>query len=103
MEQIKGTIYKITSLKTNDLYLGYTITKLGTVLSKLKQKYNRYIKDIENGGAYYNKVFEIIKYKDVKIEIIKEYQINDRTELTDKFYQYIQENNINNYNKVNYK
>lgn len=103
MEQMNGSIYKITSSKTNDIYLGYTINKLSIILSKLKQKYNKYIKNIENGGVYYDKVFEIIKFKDVKIELIKQYHINEKTELIYKFDEYIRLNNINNYIQVNHK
>jgi len=82
---INGKIYKLTSDKTNDVYIGSTIQRLCNRKAKHKYDYKRYLK----GECNYTKSYELIKYDDCKIELIINYPCKDRKELETKEGEYI--------------
>ena len=84
-----GKIYKLTSKQTDNIYIGSTIQTLTRRL--LQHKY-----DIKRG--YNNSSKEILKYDDVRIELIEEYPCNIKKELHTRERYYI-ENTPNTINK----
>jgi len=83
-----GFIYKITD-GTLDYY-GSTDRAINTRLTEHKQKYKLYL----NGKYNYVSSFEIIKngHVDIKIELIEEFNYNDKNELLNKEKEYILNN-----------
>lgn len=77
---ISGTIYKITSTTTPNIYIGSTTKTLSHRLSQHKADYNRYLKGTYN----YVTSFEIIKGGDYKIECIEQYECETPKELSDR-------------------
>jgi uncharacterized protein YbaP (TraB family) len=70
-------IYKISSPQCEKFYIGSTIVTLKERLSKHKADYKRYIKNIKG----YITSFEIIKFDDCIIELIKDVKCENRKEL----------------------
>ena len=66
MELVTGKIYIIKSMQTNNIYIGSTIRNLKTRLIEHKSKYKT-----SNNKEHYSS-FEILKYDDCYIELIKE-------------------------------
>lgn len=73
----KGKIYCIRSFKTDDIYIGSTTQTLAQRLGKHKGSYKYYLKN----NKYYISSFEILKYDDYYIELIKLYPCSCREEL----------------------
>lgn len=82
-------IYKITSLQTEKIYIGSTIQSLGKRLSSHKTQYKRFLL----GNKNYLSSFEIIKYLDPRIELIKKCSCNSRKELLLEELKEIRNNN----------
>jgi hypothetical protein len=77
--KLSGIVYKIISNKTEKIYIGSTLQTLEKRLSKHEYGYKLWI---ESGfEKHYCTSYEILKYKDHKIVLIKQININDRTEL----------------------
>ena len=72
-----GKIYKLTSSETTDIYIGSTTQPLCKRLQEHKCDYNLYLK----GKFCYVSSYELVKYVDCKIELIKEYPCNNKNEL----------------------
>jgi hypothetical protein len=72
-----GKIYKLTSSETTDIYIGSTIQPLCKRLKQHKHTYKRYLK----GKYNYVYSYELSKYVDCKIELIKEYPCDNKHEL----------------------
>ena len=67
-EAKRGYIYSIKSFQTDKIYIGSTIQKMYKRFSKHKHNYKEYLKEKTN----YTSSFEIIKYNDCYVELIKE-------------------------------
>ena len=78
-----GKIYKIFSYSTTDIYVGSTCDLL---CNRLKQHKYQFKKNKE-----YVSSFEILKYDDVKIELIVNYPCNSKEELTREEGKHIRE------------
>lgn len=72
-----GKIYKITSPQSDKFYIGSTINDIRIRLSKHKNNYKNYL----NGKYCYVSSFEVIKYDDCIIELLKEVKCESKTEL----------------------
>ena len=85
-------IYKITSSKTDKIYIGSTIQPLKERLSKHKTDYKGWLK------GKYAKVtsYDIIQYDDCKIELIKNFPCESKKSLEREEGKYIRENNCVN-------
>lgn len=64
-----GKIYKLISSQTNDIYIGSTIQELTDRLYNHKYDYK---------NSHYRTSFEIVKYDDVQIELIENYQTTSK-------------------------
>jgi hypothetical protein len=71
-------IYKISSSQIDKFYIGSTIKTLKARLSKHKADYKIYL---EKGIGNCMTSFEIVKFEDAKIELIKEIKCENRKEL----------------------
>jgi hypothetical protein len=95
------------SLRTHNnpklLYFNYTTQPLYKRLSYYKSRYKRYINNHDN----YIIAFEIIKYKDVYIELEQQIQIDkdgkNKDVLNGILNKYIRENDCINKNKIQYE
>ena len=84
-----GKIYMITSEKTGLVYYGSTAEKyLSQRLGKHLSQYKQYL----NGKYHYNSSFELLKCEDYKMELIKDFPCNNKTQLTTEEGKYIREN-----------
>lgn len=93
---LSGNIYKIISNKTDKIYIGSTLQTLEKRLSKHEDGYKLWI---DSGfEKYYCTSYEILKYGDHKIVLIKQINFQDRSELF-KLEGYYQLDNY--YNCVN--
>ena len=81
-------IYKITSPHCNKFYIGSTTMTLKRRLSNHKAKYNIYIK---KGIGSCMASFEIVKFDDCIIELIKDVKCENRQELLRIEGEYIKE------------
>jgi len=83
----KGNIYKIVSDSTDKIYIGSTVKSLEERLEEHENNYEFWFnKEFKSG---YVSSFEILKYGDYKIILIKQINIRDRFELfkLEGFYQ----------------
>ena len=83
----KGKIYKLVSNHSDDVYYGSTINPLYKRLGAHKSAYMRYNND---GKGSYVSSFEIVKYDDVKIILVKEYSCENKHQLERKERKYIE-------------
>ena len=90
MYQSTGRIYIIKSKQTEDVYYGSTFKSLEEIFKKLNRDYKRYKKNLEEKGKHLS--FEILKYDDVWIELVKEYQNITKHLLLDNLSDIIKEN-----------
>lgn len=72
-----GYIYKIISNQTDKIYIGSTIRDLNERMREHKNKYKQYLND----KYCYVTSYDIVKFDDAKIELIKEVIFSDRKEL----------------------
>jgi hypothetical protein len=75
-----GKIYKITSPSTDKIYIGSTTKKLDERLRKHKYDYKGFL----NKKHHNVTSFEIIKYDDAKIELVKSVFCSNKKELEQK-------------------
>lgn len=75
----QGKIYKLTSKKTDKIYIGSTIQKLSRRLNKHISDWNQYKKGNTKKGETTS--FEILKNGSYKIKLIEDYSCNNRNEL----------------------
>lgn len=68
-----GYVYKIYSFQTDDIYIGSTIVKLSTRMSKHRSDFKC--------GRNYCSCFELVKYPDAKIELLKIVEYTELVEL----------------------
>lgn len=85
-----GYIYKLTSPKTDIIYIGSTVQKLSVRLSKHKHDYKRYL----NKKYNYVSSFQVVKYDDAKIELIEQFEYDNRKDLLNLEGMYIIRNNL---------
>ena len=88
----KGKIYCIRSYQTDMVYVGSTIQSLSRRLVEHRNGYKRYL----NGKYNYVSSFEILKYEDCYIELIKLYPCSCKSELDREEGKYIRELNCVN-------
>jgi len=84
-----GKIYKITSSKTDKIYIGSTCLPLEQRLSIHKSSYKVFL----NGKRRNVSSFEIVKYEDCNIILIEEIQYETNNQLLDRERFYIETNN----------
>jgi len=70
-------IYKISSSQCNKFYIGSTIQTLNKRLSAHKTNYKSY----EKGIRHYTTSYEVVKYDDAIIELIKDVKCENRKQL----------------------
>ena len=73
----KGKIYCIRSFQTDKVYVGSTVETLSSRMSKHRYCYKKFL----NGKFHYISSFEILKYDDCYIELIKSCSCSSRSEL----------------------
>ena len=83
----KGKIYCIRSFQTDKIYIGSTTQTLAQRLGLHRKDYKRYLK----GKANYTSSFELLKYDDYYIELIKLYPRSCKAELVAEEGHYIRE------------
>lgn len=88
----KGKIYCIRSLQTDKVYVGSTVETLSSRMSKHRYCYKKFL----NSSEKYCSSFEILKYEDAYIELIKLYPCSCKSELEREEGQYIREMNCVN-------
>jgi hypothetical protein len=87
LNYFKGNVYKIISSSTDKIYIGSTIKTIEKRLSEHENGYRAWIdSDFEHS---YCTSYEILKYGDYNIILIKQINIRDRDELfkLEGFYQ----------------
>lgn len=90
-----GKIYKITSEKSGLVYYGSTSEYyLCQRLSGHRSQYKNYL----NGKGKYNSSFELLKCEDYKMELIKNFPCNNKTQLTTEEGKYVINNQCININ-----
>ena len=82
----KGKIYKLVSNHTDDIYIGSTCDLLPKRLYQHKHSYESY----KYGKRNYISSFEICKYDDVRILLMKEYPCENKQQLERKEGKYQQ-------------
>jgi hypothetical protein len=84
---IKARIYKITSPKTDKVYIGSTTKTIEQRLRKHKTNYNSYL----NGTMPKNITsYEIIKHGDAIVELLEEKEFKDKKEMFERERFYIE-------------
>ena len=73
----QGKIYTIRSYKSDEVYVGSTTQTLSLRMSKHRTGYKLFM----NGTSKYVSSYEILKFDDAYIELIKYYPCNSKTEL----------------------
>ncbi len=102
MEEVKetrsGFIYKISSPQTDKVYIGSTTYSIKDRLSKHKNQYKRY----QNVKDHYVSSFEIVKYDDVKIELIEEIEYVNKKQLfeREKYFMETIQNVVNKHRPI---
>ena len=76
MSSFTGRVYKLISSHTDEIYIGSTEASLSNRLNRHKCDYKNYI----NGKKNYISSYEILKYADVKIELIHEGEFSTKRE-----------------------
>jgi hypothetical protein len=74
---MKGLIYKIVSDSTDKVYIGSTTQTLQKRLKRHKSSYKGYLKY----NNEYISSYELVKYKNCKIELLEEIEFTDKREL----------------------
>lgn len=74
---MKGLIYKIVSDSTDKVYIGSTTKTLQERLQGHKYDYKGYLK----WNNEYISSYELVKYKNCKIELLEEMEFTDKREL----------------------
>ena len=82
-----GKVYKIWSPSTEQIYIGSTTQRLSKRLSSHLNQYKR----CKDGIGNYVSSFEILKYDDYKIELIKECPCENKEQLHKLEGEYIRE------------
>ena len=72
----ESKIYAIRSHQTNDVYIGSTVERLSARMSKHRYDYKKH-----NTGRNYVSSFEILKYEDAYIELIKNLECISKDQL----------------------
>ncbi len=75
-----GRIYKISSLQTDNVYIGSTKNDIEKRLKQHKWDYNKFL----NNKSHYTTSFEIIKYNDAIIELLEEIEYDDKKKLYER-------------------
>lgn len=88
----KGKIYILRSLKTDNVYVGSTVQTLNDRISGHRTDYRRHLE----GKKQYLSSFEIMKYNDAFIELIKDFPCENIKQLIEA-----EQDEIKNYNCVN--
>ena len=78
---MKGHIYKITSANTDKIYIGSTTDTLKKRMGGHMSAYQKYQKYQRTEESVYMTSFKVIEHGEVAIELIEEYEIEDRYEL----------------------
>jgi len=81
-------IYKLVSDKTEDIYYGSTVQPLEIRFRRHKSFYNV--------NKNYCPSFEVLKYNDCKIILVKNFKCSSKKELTKELYKIIKNNNCCN-------
>ena len=82
-----GKIYCIRSYQTPDIYIGSTVQRLCKRIGSHREKYTKWLNDKHR----YTSSFELMKYDDCYIELIKDYPCENKEQLHKKEGEYIRE------------
>ena len=82
-----GSIYKLISDQTTDVFIGSTTQRLNKCFNNHKYNYRNYLND----NHCYVKSFDLLKYDDVRIELIFEAEFDDIKELHELEDEYIKD------------
>ena len=85
-DKIYGRVYKIVSSETPNVYVGSTVSSLSQRFSEHRTDYKKYI----NGKFNYISSFELMKFVDVKIELLHEGFFDTKADLHRLEGQFIQ-------------
>lgn len=77
---MKGTVYKIIALQSNDIYIGSTCGHLNDRWYRHKKGYKEWLKTKQNHVSSFN-LFEKYGVDNCRIVPIKEYEVFDRRQL----------------------
>ncbi len=92
-ELITGRIYLLKSFRTDDVYIGSTIQSIKARLSNHKADYKRFL----SNNYHYKSSYEVVKYGDCYIELIKEVSCTKKQLLILEGYEIVKNtNSINN-------
>jgi hypothetical protein len=83
-----GRIYRIISNSSDKIYIGSTCKDLDKRLMQHKTMYKMYLK---NGTKRYTS-FDLIKLNDASIELIEEFEFNNKIELLNREKEHIRTN-----------
>lgn len=91
---VKGNIYKITSSKTEKIYIGSTSKNIYT---RKEQHDNDYLNYINGQSRKYCSSYQILKYEDAKIFMLEEFENITKKDLIKKEQEYInnEKNSVN--------
>ncbi len=92
----KSKIYKISSKKTDKVYIGSTTSSLGIRFSLHKYHYKLFL---QNKKSYISS-FELLKYDDCKISLIENCACENKNELKKIEQKYLELNNCVNINNA---
>lgn len=73
----QSKLYALRSYQTDDIFIGSTTQNLSKLMVSHRIKYKKYL----DGKYSYNTSFELLKYPDVYIELIKNVPCNSKEEL----------------------
>jgi Uri superfamily endonuclease len=85
MDYKNGKIYKLYSPSKNIIYIGSTTQSLSKRLSKHLSDYKMY----NNNSKHYYSSFLVLECEDYKIELLEEYECNNKQQLEKKEGEYI--------------
>ena len=73
----QSKLYSLRSYQTDDIFIGSTTQNLSMRMVSLRRNYQKYL----DGKCPYNTSFELLKYPDVYIELIKNVPCKNKEEL----------------------
>jgi len=85
----QGKVYALRSSETDECYIGSTIEPLNERFRRHGNHFIQWLSGMEH--SHYITSFELLKFDDCKIELIKDYPCNSKTELEREEGKYIRE------------
>lgn len=76
-DYLQSKLFSLRSNQTDDIFIGSTTQNLSKLMVSLRRNYKKYL----DGKCPYNTSFELLKYPDVYIELIKYVPCKNKEEL----------------------